>query len=66
MSSTETVNRDTAAIALPGLGRALVAAGKLGQKSAEDVYKKALSGKNSFIGELVGAHVVADLCCAFD
>ncbi|QDL55610.1 type IV-A pilus assembly ATPase PilB [Rhodoferax aquaticus] len=59
MSSAETVNRDTAAIALPGLGRALVAAGKLGQKSAEDVYKKALSGKNSFIGELVGSGAVS-------
>jgi type IV pilus assembly protein PilB len=41
------------------LGRALVAAGKLGQKSAEETYRKALSGKNSFIAELVGSGAVS-------
>ena len=61
MVSTETLNRDAAGagIALPGLARALVAAGKLGQKSAEDIYRKAVSNKNSFISELVGSGAVS-------
>jgi len=59
MASLDTVQRDSTAIALPGLGRALIAAGKLGQKSAEDIYRKAVTGKNSFIGELVGSGAVS-------
>lgn len=59
MAATETSQRDAPTIALPGLGRALVSAGKLGQKSAEDIYKKALSSKNSFIAELVGSGAVS-------
>jgi type IV pilus assembly protein PilB len=59
MASVDPLNRDTSPIALPGLGRALVAAGKLGQKSAEETYRKALSGKNSFIAELVGSGAVS-------
>jgi len=46
-------------MALPGLGRALVSAGKLGQKSAEDLYKKAQSGRTSFIAELTGSGAVS-------
>ena len=46
-------------MALPGLGRALVAAGKLGQKSAEDLYKKSQSGRTSFIAELTGSGAVS-------
>jgi type IV pilus assembly protein PilB len=46
-------------MALPGLGRALVAAGKLGQKAAEDLYKKAQSGRTSFIAELTGSGAVS-------
>lgn len=59
MASADIIQRDTSAVALPGLGRALVAAGKLGQKSAEETYRKALSGKNSFIAELVGSGAVS-------
>ena len=59
MASVDPLNRDTSPIALPGLGRALVAAGKLGQKSAEETYRKALAGKNSFIAELVGSGAVS-------
>jgi type IV pilus assembly protein PilB len=59
MASVDTLHRDPSSIALPGLGRALVAAGKLGQKSAEEIYRKALSGKNSFIAELVGSGAVS-------
>ena len=59
MAATDTIQRDSPAIALPGLGRALVAAGKVGQKSAEETYKKALASKNSFIAELVGSGAVS-------
>lgn len=59
MAATETSQRDAPTIALPGLGRALVSAGKLAQKSAEDIYRKALSSKNSFIAELVGSGAVS-------
>ncbi len=46
-------------MALPGLGRALVSAGKLGQKAAEDLYRKAQSGRTSFIAELTGSGAVS-------
>ena len=42
MASVDTVIQDTPSMALPGLGRALVSAGKLGQKAAEDLYKLSL------------------------
>src|SRR3990167_5248146 len=59
MASADILPRDSSAVALPGLGRALVAAGKLGQKSAEETYRKALSSKSSFIAELVGSGAVS-------
>ncbi|MBT9550067.1 MAG: type IV-A pilus assembly ATPase PilB [Hydrogenophaga sp.] len=59
MASVDTVPQDTPAMALPGLGRALVSAGKLGQKAAEDLYKKAQSGRTSFIAELTGSGAVS-------
>ena len=46
-------------MALPGLGRALVSAGKLGQKAAEDLYRKAQSGRTTFIAELTGSGAVS-------
>ena len=46
-------------MALPGLGRALVSAGKLGQKTAEELYKKAQVGRTSFIAELTGSGAVS-------
>ena len=62
MAAVESVNRESPSIALSGLGRALVLAGKLGQKSAEDIYRKASSGRTSFIAELTGSGAVS----AFD
>ena len=49
-------------MALPGLGRALVVAGKLGQRAAEDIFSKAQSSRTSFIAELTGSGAVS----AFD
>ncbi|WBY00836.1 type IV-A pilus assembly ATPase PilB [Ramlibacter tataouinensis] len=50
---------DAPSLALPGLARALVAAGKLGQKSAEELYRKAQSNRSSFIAELTGSGAVS-------
>jgi type IV pilus assembly protein PilB len=46
-------------VALPGLGRALVMAGKLQQKMAEEIYKKSQANRTSFIAELTGSGVVS-------
>lgn len=59
MAAVDSFNRDSTSIALPGIGRALVAAGKLGQKSAEEIYRKAIAGKTSFVAELVGSGAVS-------
>ena len=59
MSAADATNRETKTVALPGLGRALILAGKLGQKSAEDLYRKASSGRTSFIAELTGSGAVS-------
>ncbi|MDP2405535.1 type IV-A pilus assembly ATPase PilB [Hydrogenophaga sp.] len=59
MASVDTVIQDTSTMALPGLGRALVSAGKLGQKAAEDLYRKAQSGRTTFIAELTGSGAVS-------
>ena len=59
MAAVDTVMNDAPSMALPGLGRALVVAGKLGQKAAEDIFRKAKSGRTSFIAELTGSGVVS-------
>lgn len=53
------VDPATETLALPGLGRALVSAGKLGQKSAEEIYRKAQANRTSFIAELTGSGAVS-------
>jgi type IV pilus assembly protein PilB len=59
MASVDTVIQDTPSMALPGLARALVSAGKLDQRAAEDLYKKAQSTRSSFIAELTGSGAVS-------
>ena len=61
MAVTETVKKPPALTALPGLGRALVAAGKLDQKAAESIFLKAQGNRNSFIAELTGSGSVSAL-----
>jgi len=46
-------------MALPGLARALISAGKLGQKSAEEISRKAQANRTSFIAELTGSGAVS-------
>lgn len=59
MAVVDNTSQESPSIALPGLGRALILAGKLGQKSAEDIYRKAESGRTSFIAELTGSGAVS-------
>ena len=59
MAAVDTSLRETSTTALPGLGRALVLAGKLGQKLAEDIYRKAQGSRTSFIAELTGSGAVS-------
>jgi len=44
---------------LPGLGRTLVMAGKLEQKAAEEIFRKAQSKRTSFIAEMTGSGAVS-------
>jgi type IV pilus assembly protein PilB len=46
-------------MALPGLGRALIAAGKLEQSAAEALFRKAQTSRTSFIAELTGSGAVS-------
>ena len=59
MAAVDSLTKEAQAIALPGLGRALVMAGKLGQKAAEDIFSKAKNGRTSFIAELTGSGAVS-------
>lgn len=59
MAAVDTAPPQATPVALPGLARALVAAGKLGQKPAEEIYKKALAKRTSFIAELTGSGSVS-------
>ena len=59
MAAVDIAMTENTSMALPGLGRALVVAGKLGQKAAEDIFRKAQSGRTSFIAELTGSGAVS-------
>ena len=59
MAAVDSAIIETTSMALPGLGRALVMAGKLGQKAAEDIFRKAQTGRTSFIAELTGSGAVS-------
>ncbi len=60
MAAVDTSPREASNVALPGIGRALILAGKLGQASAEDIYRKAKAARTSFIAELTGSGAVSD------
>ncbi|HVZ43282.1 MAG TPA: type IV-A pilus assembly ATPase PilB [Ramlibacter sp.] len=62
MAAVDPATAEAPSVALPGLARALVTAGKLGQKAAEDIYRKAQANRTSFIAELTGSGAVS----AFD
>ena len=47
------------AVALPGLAKALVLAGQLGQGAAEELFRKAQAARSTFIAELTGSGAVS-------
>jgi type IV pilus assembly protein PilB len=59
MSTTEIMPLSTPSSNLPGLGRTLVKAGKLDEKFAEDIFRKAQAKRSSFIAELTGSGAVS-------
>ncbi|MBU6502303.1 MAG: type IV-A pilus assembly ATPase PilB [Burkholderiales bacterium] len=59
MAVVDSISKEVPAMALPGLGRTLVSAGKLGQKSAEEIFRKSLTSRTSFIAELTGSGAVS-------
>ena len=59
MAAVDTPTKDSATVALPGLGRALISAGKLTEKSAEEIYRKSLVSRSRFINELIGSGAVS-------
>ncbi len=59
MAAVDSVASEVPSMALPGLARALISAGKLGQKSAEEMFRKAQANRSSFIAELTGSGVVS-------
>ena len=63
MAVSESSLREPLSSALPGVGRALVIAGKVSQKAAEEVHRKALATGEAYIPELIqsGAISASDL-----
>ncbi|RYF52077.1 MAG: type IV-A pilus assembly ATPase PilB, partial [Comamonadaceae bacterium] len=59
MAAADPISKDSAAVALPGVARALISAGKLQAKVAEDIYQKSRTSRNSFIAELTGSGAVS-------
>ena len=59
MATIDPVATEGSSTALPGLARALISAGKLGQKSAEEISRKAHANRTSFIAELTGSGAVS-------
>ncbi|MDR3452201.1 MAG: type IV-A pilus assembly ATPase PilB [Rhodoferax sp.] len=59
MAVVDSIPKETSTMALPGLGRTLVSAGKLGQKSAEEIFRKSQTSRTSFIAELTGSGAVS-------
>jgi type IV pilus assembly protein PilB len=66
MAAIDALSKDSTPVALPGLGRTLIAAGLLSQKAAEDLFRKSASTRGSYIAELTGSGAVssADLAHA--
>ena len=59
MAAVDTTQKESATVALPGLGRALISVAKLTQKSAEDIYRKSQASRTSFIAELTGSGAIS-------
>ena len=60
MAVSESSLREPLSSALPGVGRALVIAGKVSQKAAEEVHRKALATGEAYIPELIQSGAICD------
>jgi len=58
MAVADTVSQNSPAHLLPGVGRALVLAGALSQKSAEDIYRQAQASRRGFVAQLTESGAV--------
>lgn len=59
MAAVDTALKDLESVSLPSLGRALISAGKLDQKTAEELVRKAKISKAGFIAEVTGSGAVS-------
>ncbi|WP_038209655.1 type IV-A pilus assembly ATPase PilB [Xenophilus azovorans] len=59
MAAADPIAKESASVALPGLARALISAGKLQAKAAEEIYQKSRTTRTSFIAELTGTGAVS-------
>jgi type IV pilus assembly protein PilB len=59
MATSDSFTNEISPMALPGLGRALVVSGKIGQRTAEELFAKAKTSRTSFIAELTGSGIVS-------
>ena len=59
MAAADPLAKESASVALPGLARALISAGKLQAKTAEEIYQKSRTARTSFIAELTGTGAVS-------
>ena len=59
MAAADPIAKESASVALPGLARALISAGKLQAKTAEEIYQKSRTARTSFIAELTGTGAVS-------
>ena len=62
MAVADPASRTAAPIALPGVGRALVMAGRISQDAADEIFRKAKAANRNFITELI----VSGTISAFD
>ncbi|MBP7564950.1 MAG: type IV-A pilus assembly ATPase PilB [Burkholderiaceae bacterium] len=59
MAAADSLMKASPSVTLPGLAHALITAGKLELKTAEDAYRRAQSNNNSFIAELTGSGAIS-------
>jgi len=59
MAAADPLAKESASVALPGLARALISAGKLQARAAEEIYQKSRTSRSSFIAELTGSGAVS-------
>jgi type IV pilus assembly protein PilB len=65
MAVADPASKDALPVNLPGVGRALVMAGKIDGKTAEAVFRKAKASNRSFITELTESGVVSSADLAY-